>query len=141
MMRVLIHAMPSNCLITRNRTPGHILPPTEPIEESTRRLAIQQWRVTRCEKGAGLKPGLYKARMPFGGWPHLNSEKRLWVAHPCAFAFCKGGVFLLSFFLISIFLFSKFRGFQAGCPRFVVGTWVFHFAERKWRISRITRSP
>jgi len=80
MMRVLIHAMPSNCLITRNRTPGHILPPTEPIEESTRRLAIQQWRVTRCEKGAGLKPGLYKARMPFGGWPHLNSEKHFFVA-------------------------------------------------------------
>ncbi len=30
---------------------------------------------------------------------------------------------------------------DAGCPRFVVGTWVFHFAERKWRISRITPSP
>jgi len=31
-----------------------------------------------------------------GGWPRLNSEKRLWVAHPCGF--CKGGVFLLSLF-------------------------------------------
>ena len=37
-----------------------------------------------------------------GGWPRLNSEKRLWVAHPCGF--CKGGVFLLSLFK---FLFSS----------------------------------
>src|SRR6266849_7064361 len=33
-----------------------------------------------------------------GGWPCLNSEKRLWVAHPCGFVFCKGGAFLLSLF-------------------------------------------
>jgi hypothetical protein len=26
-----------------------------------------------------------------GGWPRLNSEKRLWVAHPCGFVSCKGG--------------------------------------------------
>jgi len=31
-----------------------------------------------------------------GGWPRLNSKKRLWVAHPCGF--CKGGVFFLSLF-------------------------------------------
>src|SRR5712664_1120055 len=26
----------------------------------------------------------------FGGGPRLNSENRLWVAHPCGFVFCKG---------------------------------------------------
>ncbi len=28
-----------------------------------------------------------------GRWPRLNSEKRLWVAHPYEFVSCKGGVF------------------------------------------------
>src|SRR5260370_22819130 len=41
-----------------------------------------------------------------GAWPRRNPKKRLWVAHPCGFVFCKGGVFLLLFsnfqFLISI---------------------------------------
>src|SRR6266436_3076552 len=40
-----------------------------------------------------------------GGWPGLNSEKRLWVAHPCGFVFLQGrGLSLpLFYFLISIF--------------------------------------
>src|SRR5260370_40856556 len=38
-----------------------------------------------------------------GGWPPLNSEKRLWVAHPCGFVSRKGGVFLLFLFPISSF--------------------------------------
>ena len=38
-------------------------------------------------KSAGLKPGLYREgrSLPAGGWPRLNSEKRLWVPHPCGF--------------------------------------------------------
>ncbi len=36
-----------------------------------------------------------------GGWLPLNSEKRLWVAHPSTQS--KGGVFALVSFLISIF--------------------------------------
>ncbi len=30
---------------------------------------------------------------PRGGWPRLNSENRLWVAHPLAFGISKGAVF------------------------------------------------
>jgi hypothetical protein len=37
------------------------------------------------------------------GWPRLNSEKRLWVAHPCGSVFCKGGAFDFSF-LYPLFL-------------------------------------
>jgi hypothetical protein len=28
-----------------------------------------------------------------GGWLRPNSKKRLWVAHPCGFVFCKVGFF------------------------------------------------
>jgi hypothetical protein len=46
---------------------------------------------TLCTKQKGRAPGAVPAS---GGWPHSNSEKRPWVAHPCGF--CKGGLFLLS---------------------------------------------
>src|SRR6266852_6071622 len=58
-----------------------------------------------------------------GGWPRLNSEKRLWVAHPCGFCISapsrcscgmNGGVFLLSLFLISNFYFLVGR-WLGGC--------------------------
>jgi hypothetical protein len=40
----------------------------------------------------------YNVRAQLGGWPRLDSEKRLWVAHPCGFVSRKGGVFLFSLF-------------------------------------------
>jgi len=49
--------------------------------EDERRMA------SKVFKSAGLKPGLYREgrSLPAGGWPRLNSEKRLWVPHPCGF--------------------------------------------------------
>src|SRR5260370_36664234 len=56
------------------------------------------------------------------GRPSLNSEKRLWAAHPCGFVFCKGGSFSSLFprfsFLISIFQFggaTRFSVFETIC--------------------------
>jgi hypothetical protein len=52
-----------------------------------------------------------------GGWPRLNSEKRLWVAHPCAFVFCKGGVFLLPYSETAQLVVAQLRKSRCGATR------------------------
>ena len=46
-----------------------------------------------CPAGSGFRAkrpsqffgGYYRYHAEFGGWPRLNSEKCLWVPHPCGF--------------------------------------------------------
>src|ERR1700682_4417087 len=85
-----------------------------------------RWERRRQRMGHGngkASPKNNARSLAVGGWPRLNSEKRLWVAyplwvftpppHPAAFAGCvlctpvvstgaNGGAVLLPFFLISI---------------------------------------
>jgi len=56
----------------------------------------------RRKSGAGRRAG---------GRPLI--PKRLWVAHPCGFVSCKGGVFLLSFFQFLFSIFRQYRSFPA----------------------------
>ena len=55
--------------------------------------------------GDGVEEDEGVGELPLGGWPRLNSEKRLWVAYPFGFGLWKGGGLSLFHFLISIFQF------------------------------------
>src|SRR5260370_12137380 len=54
------------------------------------------------------------------GWPRLNSEKRLWVAHPCVFGFARVGSFS--------FPFSNFY--------FLLGRSLGTRSQRRWELAR-----